>query len=61
MLMNVDESLDYSAHELQAKALLKKIHELLLKKEYRAAAGLIDNTIVELRLMRVAVKSHIKE
>ena len=59
--MNVEEKLDYSAHELQAKYLLKQAHDLLLKGEFLLAASTIDVAIVELRLMRNAVKSHIKE
>lgn len=59
--MRVDQKLDYAPHELQAKALLKEAHLLLLKSEYVAAASTIDAAIVELRLFRNAVKSHIKE
>jgi hypothetical protein len=59
--MKVEEKLDYSAHELQAKHLLKQAHALLLKGEFLLAASTIDVAIVELRLMRNAVKSHIKE
>lgn len=59
--MKLDEKLDYSAHELEAKALLKQIHEHLLGSDFVAAASTIDATIVELRLMRNAVKSHIRE
>jgi hypothetical protein len=59
--MVIDKKLDYSAHELQAKHLLKQAHDLLLKGQWKEAASTIENTIVELRLMRNAVKSHIKE
>lgn len=59
-MVNVDKAVDYAAHELQAKHLLKQAHDLLLKGEWEAAASTIDVTIVELRLMRTAVKSHIK-
>jgi hypothetical protein len=59
--MKIEEKLDYSAHELQAKHLLKQAHDLILKEEFTMAASTIDATIVELRLMRNAVKSHIKE
>lgn len=59
--MKLDTTLDYASHELEAKRLLKEIHTLLLNKEYVAAASTIDSTIVELRLMRTAVKSHIKD
>lgn len=59
--MKLDTSLDYASHELEAKRLLKETHNLLLNKEYVAAASTIDATIVELRLMRTAVKSHIED
>lgn len=61
MLMKLDEKLDYSSHELQTKSLLKQIHQHLLSSDFVAAASTIDAAIVELRLMRNAVKSHIKE
>jgi hypothetical protein len=59
--VKLDTTLDYASHELEAKRLLKEIHGLLLNKEFVAAASTIDSTIVELRLMRTAVKSHIKD
>ena len=59
--MKVDNALDYAAHELQVKKLLKEAHVYLLDKEFVAAASTIDAAIVELRLMRTAVKSHIRE
>ncbi len=59
--VKIDTSLDYAGHELKAVHLLKEVHALLLRKDFVAAASTIDQTIVELRLMRGAVKSHIKE
>lgn len=59
--MKLDEKLDYSSHELQTKSLLKQIHQYLLNSDFVAAASTIDAAIVELRLMRNAVKSHIRE
>lgn len=50
--------LDYSVHELAAKKLMKEIHDLLLKKQYTEAATKTDEAIVELRMMRTAIKSH---
>jgi hypothetical protein len=60
-MVKLDTSLDYASHELEAKRLLKEIHGLLLDKDYVAAASTIDTVIVELRLMRTAVKSHIQD
>jgi hypothetical protein len=59
--IRIDTSLNYTAHELKVKELLKEIHVLLLSKDFVAASSTIDQTIAELRLMRAAVKSHIKE
>lgn len=53
--------IDYSAYELEAKKLLKDISDLLKRSQYEEAAGLIDDTIVELRMMKAAVNSHIKD
>lgn len=60
-MVRVDDRLDYATHELKVNALMKEIHKLLLNQEYVAAASTIDETIVELRFMRGAVKSHIQE
>ena len=57
--MKIDTALNYTAHEL--KELLKEIHIHLLENDHVAAASTIEQAIVELRLMRAAVKSHIKE
>lgn len=59
--MRIDTALNYTAHELKVKELLKEIHIQLLENDHVAAASTIEQAIVELRLMRAAVKSHIKE
>jgi hypothetical protein len=58
--MKIDTALNYTAHELKVKELLKEIHEHLLRNNYVSAASTIDQAIVELRLMRAAVKSHVE-
>jgi len=55
------DPLDYAGHYLEVKKNLTKAHDLLNKKQFREAASLIDEMIVELRLMRQAVKTHIKD
>lgn len=60
-MVKLDSTLDYATHELKTKRLLKEVHVHLLEKEFVAAASTIDLAIVELRLMRTAVKSHVKE
>ena len=52
------DKVDYAPHYLEAKKKLTEVHELLLKNKFKEAAGLIDEIVVELRLMRTAVRSH---
>jgi hypothetical protein len=52
------DKVDYAPHYLETKKKLTEVHELLLKNKFREAATTIDQIIVELRLMRTAVKSH---
>ena len=59
--MKIDTTLNYTTYELKVKGLLKEIHEHLLRNDHVSAASTIDQAIVELRIMRAAVKSHIKE
>jgi hypothetical protein len=59
--MKIDTTLNYTTYELKVKGLLKEIHVHLIENDYVAAASTIEQAIVELRLMRAAVKSHIKE
>jgi len=59
--MKIDTALNYTAYELKVKELLKEIHIHLLENDHVAAASTIDHAIVELRLMRAAVKNRIKE
>ena len=54
-------SIDYASYELEAKKLLKDISDLLKRHRYKEAADLLDDTIVELRMMKAAVNSHIKD
>jgi hypothetical protein len=51
--------LDYACHELEAKKHLKEIVELLNKNKFGEAAGKIEFVIVELRMMKAAINSHI--
>jgi len=59
--VKIDDSLNYADHEIKAKALMKEVHTFLLRNDFPAACSTIDQTIAELRLMRMAVKSHVKE
>ena len=53
--------LDYACHELEAKKHLKEITELLNKKKFGEAAGKVEFVIVEMRMMKAAINSHIPE
>lgn len=52
--------LDYAPYYLNAKKRLKEAHELLLKNQFEEAATLLDEVVIEVRMMRVAVKSHVE-
>lgn len=60
-MVKITDQLDYAPHELEAKRLLKEVHQLLLLNDFVAAIDGLDRAMVELRLMRTAVKSHIQE
>jgi hypothetical protein len=60
-MVKITDQLDYTPHELEAKRLLKEVHQLLLLNDFVAAVDGLDRAMVELRLMRTAIKSHIKE
>lgn len=53
--------LDYTCHELEAKKLLKEVTDNLLLNRHMQASDLVDEIIVELRMMKAAINSHIKE
>jgi len=53
--------LDYACHELEAKKHLKEVVELINRKKFGEAAGKIEFVIVELRMMKAAINSHIEE
>lgn len=52
--------LDYAPHYIAADQKLKEAYELILKKRYIEASTLLDEVAVEVRLMRIAVKSHVE-
>ena len=52
--------LDYAPYELEAKKLLREVGELLKTNNYAKVATTLDDIIVELRMMKAAVNSHIK-
>lgn len=52
--------IDYAPHYLEAQKQLKEAHELLKRNRHIEATVLIDKAVVELRMMRAAVRSHIE-
>lgn len=54
----MQDKVDYSPHYLTAKQNITKVYELLNKHEFVQALALIDDTLVELRLMRNAVSTY---
>lgn len=55
------EKLDFAGHHIEAKKKLSEAYNLLNKREFVQAATLVDEAIVELRLMRTAIRTHIKD
>lgn len=54
------QPIDYAVYYLDAKKKLTEVHDLLNKKHYLEASSLIDEIVVELRMMRAAIKTHIE-
>lgn len=51
---------DYAPHYLDSKQKLDAVYKVLLDNDYEHAATMISEIIVELRLMRVAVRSYVE-
>jgi len=52
----VDTKVDYSGFELEARKFLKEASDLLRDNQKGEAAEKLDAALVELRLMRTAIK-----
>lgn len=61
MTLKINTVVDYSVHDLEARKLMKQVHELLLKNKYKEAAEATDLVIAELRLFRAAIKNYLYE
>ena len=59
--MNIVNKLDFAGHEIEAKKLIKSASDFLMRKRFQEALEELDNAIIELRMMRTAVKSHVEE
>ena len=52
--------IDFAPYYLEALNKIKDAHALLKKNAFEEAATKLDEAMVELRMMRVAVKSHVE-
>jgi hypothetical protein len=55
------EKLDFSEHYIVSKKKLTQAYNLFNKCEFDHAVALVEETIAELRLMRAAIKTHLKD
>ena len=55
-----DAKVDYAPHYLQINSHLKLVHDLLKCGNYENAANFVEQITVESRLLRAAIKSHVK-
>ena len=58
--MNKEVKVDYAPHYLQIDSHLKLVHDLLKCGNYENAATLVEQITVESRLLRAAIKTHVK-
>jgi non-homologous end joining protein Ku len=56
----MNKKIDFAPYYLEADKKMKEAYELLKVSKYEEAAVLIDEATIELRMMRVAVKSHVE-
>lgn len=54
------DTIDYAPYLLEAEQKLKEAHDLLKTQNYLKAIETIDDAVVALRMMRVAVISHVQ-
>ncbi len=52
--------IDYAPYYLNAKARLQEAYDALKEGKYKEAVEILDDAAIEVRLMRVAVKSHVE-
>lgn len=56
----VVNKIDYTPYYLSVNESLKNTYDMLKKNQFIEAATTIDEMIVELRMMKAAVKSHVE-
>lgn len=52
--------MDYSPYYLEAKKKLDEAYDALKTNQYETAALLLEEAVAEVRLMKIAVKSHVE-
>lgn len=57
---SVKSNVDYAPHYLEAKKKINDAYELLKRNRFVEATTAIDAAVVELRMMRAAVRSHVE-
>jgi len=55
-----DVKVDYAPHYLKIDSSLKLVHDLLKCGNYENALTIVEQITVESRLLRAAIKSHVK-
>jgi len=56
----MNNKMDFAPYYIEVDKKIKEAYQLLKVSKYEEAAVLIDEAIVELRMMRTAVKSHVE-
>jgi len=52
--------IDYAPYYLEAEKKMKEAHDFLKQNRFEEAALCIEGATVELRMMQIAVKSHVE-
>lgn len=58
MELQINTLVDFAPHKLEADKLLREAHLLCVEHSYEEAVKKVDAAIVELRLMRAALKNY---
>lgn len=59
--MKVDGAVDYAPMLIKVEKDLVLVHDLLKRNKYTEAASVVNEIIVESRLLKNAIKSHVSQ
>lgn len=59
--MKVDGAVDYAQMLIKVEKDLVLVHDLLKRNKYTEAASVVNEIIVESRLLKNAIKSHVSQ